>query len=161
MNDREVPRSAAILHRMTRPDPPDCALLSRRGRRLVEHPHEPEYLREHFARLAAPYDPVGRPMGYIPLCIAENALVADLLLPKMAACRDLPASALAYDTMSGSLAFRQQLARFMGRTFLGRAPLPDQVAVLAGAGSVLESLFHALADPGDGVLVPTPSYAGF
>ena len=37
----------------------------------------------------------------------------------------------------------------------------EQVAVLAGAGSVLEILFHALADPGDGVLVPTPSYAGF
>jgi aspartate/methionine/tyrosine aminotransferase len=33
--------------------------------------------------------------------------------------------------------------------------------VLAGAGSVLEILFHVIADPGDGVLVPTPSYAGF
>jgi len=49
----------------------------------------------------------------------------------------------------------------MGRTFLGRDPEPGQIAVLAGAGSVLEILFHALADPGDGVLVPTPSYAGF
>jgi 1-aminocyclopropane-1-carboxylate synthase len=37
----------------------------------------------------------------------------------------------------------------------------EQIAVLAGAGSVLEGLFHALGDPGDGVLVPTPSYAGF
>ena len=33
--------------------------------------------------------------------------------------------------------------------------------MLAGAGAVLEILFHALADPGDGVLIPTPSYAGF
>jgi len=49
----------------------------------------------------------------------------------------------------------------MGRTFLGREFGPQQVSVLAGAGSVLENLFHALADPGDGVLVPTPSYAGF
>ena len=49
----------------------------------------------------------------------------------------------------------------MGRTFLGREFPPHQISVLAGAGSVLEILFHVLADPGDGVLVPTPSYAGF
>ena len=133
----------------------DLSTLSRRGRRLVEHPPEPEYLREHFARAADPSD------RYVPLCIAENALVADVLLAKMAACRDVPARALAYDTMSGSLVFRRTLARFMGRTFLGREPLPDQVAVLAGAGCVLELLFHVIADPGDAVLVPTPSYAGF
>ena len=139
----------------------DLSSLSRRGRRLVEHPPEAEYLLEHFQRAAEGYDPVTRPDGYIPLCIAENALVADLLLPKMAACRDVPAGALGYDTMTGSLSFRRQLARFMGRRFLGREPHPEQIAVLAGAGSVLEILLHALADPGDGVLVPTPSYAGF
>ena len=33
--------------------------------------------------------------------------------------------------------------------------------MLAGAGSVLESLFYVICEPGDGVLVPTPSYAGF
>jgi 1-aminocyclopropane-1-carboxylate synthase len=49
----------------------------------------------------------------------------------------------------------------MGRTFLGREFDPQQISVLAGAGSVLEVLFYALGDPGDGVLVPTPSYNGF
>lgn len=146
---------------MTETGPRERGALSRRGRRLAEHPPEAAYLREHSARSATPYDSVTRPDGYIPLCIAENALVADLLLPKMAASRDVPARVLGYDAMTGSLAFRQQLARFMGRTFLGREPRPEQIAVLAGAGTVLEILFHALADPGDGVLVPTPSYAGF
>ena len=84
----------------------------------MEHPPEAEYMREHFARRVAPYDAAARPGGYVPLCIAENALVADLLLPKMAACRDVPARALGYDAMTGSLAFRKRLARFMGRTFL-------------------------------------------
>jgi aspartate/methionine/tyrosine aminotransferase len=146
---------------MTEMERPERGTLSRRGRRLVEHPPEAAYLREHAARSATPYDRVACPDGYIPLCIAENALVADLLLPKMAASRDVPARVLGYDAMTGSLAFRQQLARFMGRTFLGREPRPEQIAALAGAGTVLEILFHALADPGDGVLVPTPSYAGF
>ena len=75
--------------------------------------------------------------------------------------RWFPASVLGYDAMTGSVRFREQLGRFMGRTFLGREFPPHQISVLAGAGSVLEILFHALADPGDGVLVPTPSYAGF
>jgi aspartate/methionine/tyrosine aminotransferase len=137
------------------------SILSRRAQRLLASPPAPEYLREHFARAGEPFDAATRPDGYIPLCIAENRLVWDLLQPKMTTCRDVPPSALGYDTMSGALQFRQRLARFMGRAFLGREFRPEQIAVLAGAGSVLEALFHALGDPGDGVLVPTPSYAGF
>ncbi|MGE5236774.1 MAG: aminotransferase class I/II-fold pyridoxal phosphate-dependent enzyme [Acidobacteriota bacterium] len=144
------------------PMPEDTvAGLSLRGRRLVDSPPLPEYLREHFARSVSPFDAASRPDGYIPMCIAENRLVWDLLRPKMAACRDVPAGVLHYDAMTGSPLFRQQLAAFMGRTFLGRRFEPEQIAVLAGAGSVLEVLFHVLADPGDRVLVPTPSYAGF
>jgi aspartate/methionine/tyrosine aminotransferase len=133
--------------------------LSERAQRLLFRPTAPEYLQEHFARTAATEaDPAGH---YIPMCVAENRLVWDLLRPRMAACRDVPHQVLCYDTMIGSLALREQLARFAGRAFLGRAVRPEQIAVLAGAGTVLEVLFHALADAGDGVLVPTPSYAGF
>jgi aspartate/methionine/tyrosine aminotransferase len=146
---------------MTSGDPPDTTWLSRRGRRLVEQPPSAEYLREHLVRSASPYHPIDRPDGYVPLCVAENRLVCDLLLAKMGGCRDVPASALGYDAMTGQPGFRKRLARFMGRSFLGREPRPEQIAVLAGAGAVLEIVFHALGDPGDGVLVPTPSYAGF
>jgi len=113
----------------------------------------PEYLLEHARRSGDP--------GYIPLCVAENHLVWDLLEEKAGAARGVPAQAFAYDAMTGCRDFRARLARFMGRTFLGREPAPEQIAVLAGAGSVLEILFYALADAGDAVLVPTPSYAGF
>ncbi len=127
--------------------------LSLRGERLLADQAMPEYLQEHFRRAGDP--------GYIPLCVAENRLVWDLLAPKVTAPREVPPAALGYDAMVGSRSFRQRLARFMARTFLGRELAPEQVAVLAGAGSVLETLFYALGDPGDGVLVPTPSYAGF
>jgi aspartate/methionine/tyrosine aminotransferase len=113
----------------------------------------PEYIREHFARSSLD--------DYVPLCIAENKLVSDLLLAKMSTCRDVPASVLGYDRMRGSDAFRATLAEFMGRRVLGRRVSPEQVFVLAGAGTVLEVLFHVIADPGDGVLIPTPSYPGF
>ncbi|MDH5372430.1 MAG: aminotransferase class I/II-fold pyridoxal phosphate-dependent enzyme [Acidimicrobiia bacterium] len=135
--------------------------LSARGQLLAANPPLPEYIHEHFDRAAEPFDPVSNPGGYISMCIAENKLTWDLLEPKMAESRLITQRAVGYDAMIGSFPFREELARFMGRTFLGRTIAPEQLAVLTGAGSVLELLFYALCDPGDGVLVPTPSYAGF
>ena len=124
-------------------------------------PAMPRYLLEHFQRAPHPYDPTHAPDGYIPLCVAENRLVWDLQQPKLQGPRSVPAEALAYADMTGTPAFREALARFLARWVLGRSVAPEHLAVLAGAGSVLEILFYALGDPGDGVLVPTPSYAGF
>jgi aspartate/methionine/tyrosine aminotransferase len=135
--------------------------LSKRGERLVATPPFAEYLNEHFERAVDRWDPVSNPNGYVSMCIAENKLTWDLLEPKMAECREVTQRAVGYDAMIGSLPFREELARFMGRTFLGREVSSGQLAVLAGAGSVLEVLFYAICDPGDGVLIPTPSYAGF
>jgi aspartate/methionine/tyrosine aminotransferase len=136
-------------------------LLSNRGRRLVRSPPLAEYIGAHFERAAQSWDAETAPDGYIALCIAENKQMWDVLAPRLAAVRDVPSGVLGYDAMIGSLAFREKLAAFMGRTFLGRSFTAEQLAVVAGAGSVLELLFFALCDPGDGVLVPTPSYAGF
>ena len=135
--------------------------LSGRGQRLVDAPTTPEYFRVHSERSDAPYDGAARPEGYIPFCVAENALVFDLLRSKMDACRNVSAPWLGYQSMTGAPDFKAKLARFMSRKILGREIAPLHVAALAGAGSVLEILFHALADAGDAVLVPTPSYAGF
>ena len=121
-----------------------------------------EYIREHFDRCGVPAAATSDLSDrYISMCVAENKLMWDLLRPKMLESRDVPERVLGYDTWVGSADFRGQLARFMGRTFLGRPVDPDQVMAVGGAGSALELLFYAIADPGDGVLVPTPSYAGF
>lgn len=135
--------------------------LSRRGQQLLASPPLPSYLREHFSRLDSAYDRQANPSGYIPLSVAENLLLGDRLLDRLAAVRDVPARALGYDSMIGALEFREKLSRFLGRAIFQRDFPSEQLAVLAGAGSVLEILFHCLCDPGDGVLVPTPSYAGF
>lgn len=120
-----------------------------------------EYIREHFDRVDSRWHPDDRPEGYVALCIAENKLVSDLLLPRLASAVEPPPSVLGYDAMVGAREFRAHLAAFLERAFLGRRFAPEQIAVQAGAGTVLESVFYALADPGDAVLVPTPSYAGF
>lgn len=135
--------------------------LSRRGQRLVDASPTPEYFQVHSERSAMPYDAKSCPDGYIPFCVAENGLVFDLLRKKMDESRDVTAPWLGYQSMTGAPEFKRKLARFLSRRVFGREFQPEQVAALAGAGSVLEILFHVLADPGDAVLVPTPSYAGF
>jgi aspartate/methionine/tyrosine aminotransferase len=132
---------------------PSISTLSRRGTRLANQSPLPDYFLEHIAR--ADQD------DYVPLCIAENKLVSDLVLAQLETAAPAPASVLDYDAFVGAAGFREQLSRFMERAFLGREFPPEQIAVLGGAGSVLEDMFYALADPGDAVLVPTPSYAGF
>lgn len=119
-----------------------------------------EYLVAHFERVDDLWSPAN-PDGYIPMAIAENKLVWDLLEPRFADCRDVLHTSVGYDNFRGSEHFRERLAHFLGRTFLGDRVEPGQLAVVNGAGSALELLFFALCDPGDGVLVPTPSYQGF
>lgn len=146
---------------MPAPPSPGPQHLSLRGQRLIDAPTAAEYIQAHFDRVDDAWDPVANPGGYISMCIAENKIVWDLLEHKIGAGRPIPPEALAYDSMIGSQHFREQLSRFLGRTLLGRDFSADAIAVLAGAGSVLELLFYVLCDPGDGVLVPTPSYFGF
>jgi aspartate/methionine/tyrosine aminotransferase len=135
--------------------------LSARGAQLVASPPLAGYLLEHFTHADDGWDIDDNPDGYIALCVAENRSMWDVLVPRLASYRDVPARVLGYDSMIGNLWFREQLAAFMSRAFLGRTIVAEQLAVVAGAGAVLEMLFHVLADPGEGVLIPTPSYAGF
>ncbi len=142
-------------------EPDSTGDLSRRGAQLAAHSPMAEYILEHRARSSSRWHPDSNPEGYVALCIAENKLMGDLVVPQLAPDSLPPSRVLDYDAMVGAEEFRTQLATFMGRTFLGRRFTPEQIAVLAGAGTVLENVFYALADPGDAVLVPTPSYAGF
>ena len=132
--------------------------LSARGRQLAANPPLPMYLHEHFRRLE---ERSSSGNNYVGLCVAENKLVHDLLDEQIARCRTPPGDALGYGPMIGSLDFRQALARFLSRSVMGRPVKAEHVVVLAGAGAVLETVFYCIAGPGDGVLIPTPSYAGF
>ncbi len=136
------------------------ASLSARGSRLADENPFSEYML--VSRSMAPYRwSEERPDGFVDLSVAENRLVWDLLEPALSAARPLPARAAGYDDVRGSEPFRRAVAAFSGSAFLGREIDPGSIATLAGAGAVLEAVFHALCDPGDGVLVATPGYPGF
>lgn len=141
---------------------PLMPVLSQRAQALVDTPPLAEYILAHFQRAEESYHPDTRPDGYIPLCIAENARRTDDLLARLHRyVPEVTTRSLGYDAMVGNTTFRRHLADYLGRAFLGRTFAPEQLVVLAGAGTILEQLFFALGDPGDAVLVPTPSYAGF
>lgn len=113
--------------------------------------------REHADRRWSP----GRPDGFIDMSTAENKLMWDLLEPQVTRRRDVPPRAIGYDDIRGNPAFRNSVADFASRTFLGFELDPDAICTMAGAGAILEAIFYALCDPGDGVLVAIPGYAGF
>ncbi|MDX1447512.1 MAG: aminotransferase class I/II-fold pyridoxal phosphate-dependent enzyme [Acidimicrobiia bacterium] len=92
---------------------------------------------------------------------AENSLVWDLLGPEMSRARQVPAWTAGYGDVRGNPDLRAAVAEFASSTFLGRPVAADDVCTMAGAGAILEAVFWSLCDPGDGVLVATPGYAGF
>jgi aspartate/methionine/tyrosine aminotransferase len=138
------------------------AQLSHRGRALIEEAPMSPYFDAHYERKGDRFDARTNPDGYIGLCVAENRTVWPLLAPRLTAPRTtMQHSSICYDEMVGCSRFRGQLADFMAEHIHGRRFEPEQIAALAGTGSVLEILFYCIADAGDAVLVPTPSYAGF
>lgn len=121
----------------------------------------PEYAHIHRDRRRDVFDPETNPRGYIGLCVAENALMWDQLEPWLSGPFDLDRTVAGYGDMVGSPALRQAIANTVATRIFRRPVDPACVVTMAGAGAVLEALFRTLADPGAGVLVPTPSYAGF
>ncbi|WP_112244173.1 aminotransferase class I/II-fold pyridoxal phosphate-dependent enzyme [Kribbella monticola] len=107
---------------------------------------------------ADPWSP-DNPDGYVDLSVAENRLVFDLLEPKLTAPRRLTAEDTQYQELAGSPSLRAEVAHFL-TGLQGAEVKPDDLVVLGGAGAVLEILAFALCDPGDGIVVPAPYFAG-
>lgn len=118
-----------------------------------------EYITEHIER-STDVDPDDKDR-YIGLAVAENKLMWDILETQLNAVRQVPERAVGYDNMIGSEQFRTAVASFASDRVWNCQVNADAVVTMAGAGSILETLFYVLADPGEGILVPTPSYTGF
>ena len=132
-------------------------MTSDRARDLLSTSATAPHVAEHLARTAP-----GRDQGdYRCLAIAENRLMADVMSEKADAVRMVPSRALTYDDMFGSPTFRAAVARTVSERITHHPVDPSHVTPMAGAGSVIEALGWTLVDPGGGVLIPTPSYAGY
>lgn len=135
------------------PRPP----LSNRAQLLIDGSRVPTYIAEHLERSADAHP--DDPDRYLGLAIAENLLMWDVLEPQINRNRNVGPASVAYGDTAGSLDLRELIASFGSQHIWGHATDADDVVLFAGAGAILEMLFFALADSGEGVLIPTPSYA--
>lgn len=140
-----------------------------------------DYLTSFLSGLQYPCDPISRPDGFIPLCMAENKLCVDLLSERLVQ----PSTATAafsdpvvygYNSFLGLPLARQAVAYFLAKRFLltdqGENYIttltqalqcisPEHIGIGAGAAGVLNSLFYLLGEQGDCCLIPAPYYAAF
>ena len=134
--------------------------LSLRGSRAIQ-PALP-YFEKFFRGAASVFDAESNPGGYVLLAVAENKLNVEPLLSKLKASRDVvDASTLGYTNMCGKDTLRSAFASMISRTVLPADIRihPDQLVISSGCGALLYQLSVLLCDPGDGILLPTPTYA--
>lgn len=122
----------------------------------------PTYLAD--ARAVQRYSPE-TPEGALQLSVAENQMLEDLLIPsltEMYSTQGFPADAIYYQPTHGRPATRKAMAEYLQHVLgLSRPMDVDGIVLGAGCNAVLENLCITLAEPGEGVLIPTPYYAAF
>lgn len=152
-----------------------CSLPGVASRRGREAPTLlPTYLSD--ARGVETYDAELRPDGVLQLSVAENQMISDWLVPKIRSISATPASPahgggaglfeqgdIFYQQTHGTARCRAAVAAHMERVLCrgSYAIDPDKLIVGAGCNAVLENLLFAIADEGEGVLIPRPYYAAF
>jgi hypothetical protein len=136
------------------------------------------YLSQFLSCLQNQCDPLDNPMGYIPLCVAENRLVLDMLAerfmqPGTSTAIFSDSHVYCYNSFLGMPVAREAAAYFLARRFLYpnshnlqpdqalAAVRPQHVALGAGAAAILNTVFYLLGDEGDACLIPRPFYAAF
>jgi len=170
MNEHFMSTSSNNQH-----DVEDHHLSSSRGRNAVNY--LPDYLTD--ARSVTKFHPSTAPDGALQLSVAENQMLEDLLIPALthfsssgtetesissAADGLFRADQIYYQSTHGRSGLRNAMSSYIQR--LCKIPssmsLDNEKLVLgAGCNAVLENLCFCLAEPGDGVLLPTPYYAAF
>jgi len=107
------------------------------------------------------YDPITNVNGDIPLVVAENTLVSDLVLAKIKSFNDYTPLVLNYTSTTGMPGAKQEIARFLGEKLFKCEIDPNNIVLSSGCCSLLHSLSQLLFDVKEAVLVPTPYYPAF
>ncbi len=134
--------------------------LSTRGENLASNPARIDF--QLFMEAAQNlYCPDTNPEGAFPLNVAENSLMAPVIKDKLTAIlqqRVMPDWVLKYTGMMGHSAVRETVARFMEK-YLCQCPIDAAtIGFSAGAAATIEVTAFVLANPGDVVVIPAPSY---
>jgi aspartate/methionine/tyrosine aminotransferase len=132
--------------------------LSKRAKKLTEGTQP--LVQAHFKCSENPWHETINADGYINLGTAENHLVYDLLEPVLNQPPKLKEHHTHYDILYGAESFRNTLAQYLV-SLTGTEVDAGQIVVASGSSAIVEMLMYALCDAGEGVIIPTPYYAGF
>lgn len=151
-------------------------MVGLRGHRALQPPLS--YLEQFLACMRNMCDPMSNPTGYIPLCVAENRLIVDLLAERFMQVGTATAifsdsQVYFYNSFLGMPVTREAAAYFLARRFLFPDEVdlgpdlalthiqPRHVSISAGGAAILNNIFFLLGDAGDACLIPRPYYAAF
>ncbi|XP_068248133.1 1-aminocyclopropane-1-carboxylate synthase-like protein 1 [Palaemon carinicauda] len=138
---------------------PTESTISRRACHTIE---KNDFLSSYASvALRNPFHPVDNPEGIINMGTALNHL-----MDKEMEARLQKEDGLHYDRqfqhyydLSGTAHVRKSVAGFLKRRFCPERDIdPENVVVLNGVASCLDALGHAICDPGDVLITPTPVY---
>lgn len=142
---------------------PDCRHISERAIPLRKGPLS--YIDVFIKAIPDLWSPEN-PDGWIAAVVAENKLRGNkLFLEQMVSMQQssIPdQTVMNYGNMKGFPQLQKAFCDLMNRTFVPGVPLtPGNMCILSGCTAVVDSLVFCLCNPGEGVLVPQPSYAAF
>lgn len=132
--------------------------ISKRGTKLLEN-HQP-LVNAHFRCAQDPWAINANPEGYINLGTAENHLVFDILKTKLNVSPGFDEEHTHYAELHGMKCFRDKLAGFLTNTTL-HTITADKLVVASGSSAIIDMLIFAMCEPGEGIIIPAPYYAGF
>ncbi|OWF41550.1 1-aminocyclopropane-1-carboxylate synthase-like protein 1 [Mizuhopecten yessoensis] len=134
-------------------------LLSKRANRALDIP---EFLVRYLLEVSAnSYDPTDHPNGIVNLGTIENKTCEDIWLKKVEELAPLIAekSSLYYYNLTGFEILRQNIGKFLATKFGLPEPLdPQKIVLLDGVTAVLNAIALSIADEGDAILCPIPTY---
>lgn len=133
-------------------------MLSKRGQSNISGSNP--LVAAHFNAEADPWHAQRNPEGYINMGTAENGLLYDLLKMKFEQSSTIPEKLTHYTNMQGSDELRKAFAEFYSTGLQHKADAAN-VVFSTGSSAILDQLAHLLFEPGDGILIPAPYYAGF
>ncbi|XP_060076859.1 1-aminocyclopropane-1-carboxylate synthase-like protein 1 [Ylistrum balloti] len=134
-------------------------VLSKRADRTL---NIPEFLVHYLLEVSAnSFHPADNPSGIVNLGTIENKTCEDIWLKKVEDLTPLIAdkSSLYYYNLSGFETLRQNIGKFLGTKLKLPEPLdPQKIVLLDGVTAVLNAVALAIADEGDAILCPIPTY---
>ena len=134
--------------------------LAKRGQELAQNPARIDL--DLFLEAAEnQFHATKNPVGAFPLNVAENNVMSPSIMAifeQVLASEKMPEWVLKYTSMLGHPEVRESVAAFMRTYFKSEAIQADNLAFSAGASGSLEVSSFLLANPGDLVVIPAPSY---